>query len=265
MAAIRAETTKILTLPTLMLFTAVVVALSVGLQAISLSLYVDAIKGIDANGMIEIFAGQRAPAVAEITEQLIAGMFTVVPLVPVAGALIAGSEFRAGQIGVSLSATPSPARLLMAKAIATTAFTLALCLALAAVTSAMMLPAVRGWDPQILLSADVLAGYLRVAVIAVATTVMALGITMLARRALVAILVLAVLLAATISQLPARLSPTLDAALPISAARNLLFYATRDIAPPLTSGPVIAALVLAIWAAAALVIAMVAAKRRDAR
>lgn len=265
LSAVRAEATKIITLPSLVTFSAVVLLLCLGIQAASLDLSMKAMAGIDSSGMIEFFTGSRSPAVQVMTDQLISGMFTTVPLVPVAGALLAGSEFRTGQIGVSLMGTPSRVRLLVAKVIATAAFAAAVCCALALLTSAIMFPVVKDWNPGILVSSSVLSGYLRATLIAVCTTVMVLGITLMTRRAVTGILVLAVFLGATISQLAAAISPTLDAALPVSAARNLLFYYSPDIPPPLTSGPWAAALVLIGWAVVAVVASGVSMRRRDAR
>lgn len=264
-ALVRSELTKILTLPSVWIFLGVLLVLHVAVQAFSLGLYTDAVAGIDASGMIEIFEGERVPAVPEITEQLVAGMFAPVPLLPVAGALIAGSEFWTGQIGVSAAASASRVRLVAAKTVATGLVTVAACGVLALLTSAVMFPAVRSWEPSILVSGGVLTGYLRVTLVAVCATLVALGITLLTRRALVAILVLAVLLGVTISQVVAALAPAVDAALPISAARNLLFAESVNVVPPLTSGPSTAALVLVVWALAAVAASTAALTRRDAR
>lgn len=265
LAAVRSETTKILTLRSLLVCCAALLVLHAGIQAASLGLYADAVAGIDADGTIEIFTGSRVPAVEEVTEQLVAAVFQVVPLLPVAGALVAGSEFRTGQIGLSVTAVPSRVRLVAATAIATALLTAALCLVLALVTTAFMLPAVAGWNPEVLVSPAVLGGYLRVTVVAVCTTLTAWGIALVARRALVGVLVVALLLGATITQVVAALSPAVDAALPISAARNLLFHDSRDVVPPLTSGPWTAAVVLTAWAVVAVAVSAAVVGRRDAR
>lgn len=264
-AAIHAETTKIRTLRSLLVFSAALVVLHVAMQAIQLSLYVDAVAGIDTSGMIEIFAGSRVPAVPEMTEQLVATMFTPVPFLPVAGALIAGSEYWSGQIGTSVVAVPSRGRLLAAKAAATTLFTLALCLVLALLTTGFMFVAVKDWNPGLLVSRNVLTGYLRVTLIAVCINLLALGITMLTRRGLFGILAMALLLGLTITQIVAALSPGVDALLPISAARNVLFYGSRGIVPPLTSGPWFAAIVLLGWCAVAVAASVLALQHRDSR
>ena len=263
--AIRSEVTKILTLRSLMVYSTVLLLLCAGIQAVSLSLFVDAVAGIDPEGMIEIFEGSPAPAVPEMTEQLVAAMFTPVPLLPVTGALIAGSEFWTGQIGASVVATPSRVRLILAKTIATALFTVAVCVAFALVTTAVMFPAVQDWRPEILVSPAVLGGYLRVTLVAVCTTTIALGITMLTRRAITGTLVMALLLGVTITQVVAAISATIDAVLPLSAARNLLFHDARDITPPVTSGPWTAAFVLSAWALAAVAASVVMTERRDAR
>lgn len=265
LALVRSELTKILTLPSLRIFFGALLVLHVAIQVVPLGLYIDAVAGIDANGMIEIFEGERVPAVLEITEQLLAGMFAPVPLLPVAGALVAGSEFWTGQIGVSAAASASRVRLVAAKSIATALVTVTACVVLALITNAVMFPAVRDWDPSILVSGGVLDGYLRVTLVAVCATLVALGLTLLTRRALVGILVMAVLLGVTISQVVAALAPAVDAALPISAARNLLFSDSPDVLPPLTSGPSAAAIVLVVWALAAVAASAAALTRRDAR
>lgn len=264
-AAVRAELTKLATLPGLWLLTAALLAVHLVSLLASYGLYADAVAGIGADGMIEIFQGERLPAVPEMTEQLVAAVFTTVPLVPVAGALVAGAEFRSGQIGLSLAAVPSRPRLVVAKAVATAVYPVLLCAVLAAVTTAVMYPAVSSWRPGILVDGDVLRGYLAVTLVAVCATQLALGITLLTRRALAGILVMAVLLGATITQVLAAVAPALDAALPVSAARNLLFRDSAGISPPLTSGPAVATAVLLLWAGVALVAPALVLGRRDAR
>lgn len=265
LAAVRSEVTKILTLRSLLVCCAALLVLHAGIQAISLSLYADAVAGIDDRGLIEDITGTRVPAVPEVSEQLVAAVFQVVPLLPVAGALVAGSEFRTGQIGLSVMATPSRARLVAATAIAMALLTVALCVVLALVTTAFMIPAVAGWNPAVLVSPGVLGGYLRITAVAVCTTLTAWGIALVARRALAGVLVWALVLTATITQAVAALSPAVDAALPLSAARNLLFSDSRDVVPPLTSGPWTAAVVLTAWAVVAVAASVAVVGRRDAR
>lgn len=264
-AAIRSETTKIRTLRSVQLCCALLLLLCAGVQALALDLSVDAVAGIDADGTIELFAGSRVPAEEGVGELLVTGMFVAVPLLPVVGALAAGSEFPTGQIGTSVVATPSRVRLLAAQATAAALLALAVCVAFALLTTALMVPAVVGWRPAVLVSPDVLGGYLRVALVAVCTTLTSLGITVLTRRALVGVLLMALLLGLTVTQLLAGPFPAIDAALPVSAARNLLFHDSLDVVPPLTSGPWTGALVLLAWAALALVAAAAAVERRDAR
>jgi hypothetical protein len=265
LAAVRSELTKIFTLPSVLVLSAVLLALHVAVQLFSLSLFAEAVAGIDSNGMIEIFKGERLPAVQEMTEQLVAAMFTPVPLVPVVSAVIAGSEFRTGQIGSSITAIPSRVRLVAAKAVATALFAVALCVSFAVLTTVVMYSVVADWKPDILVSSSVLEGYLSATLIAVCATLIALGVTMLTRRALMGILVMALMLGFTISQVMAAVSPAVDAVLPISAARNLLFYNSRDIAPPLTSGPGTAVVVLLLWAVVAVAASVTIMTRRDAR
>lgn len=265
LATVRSEVTKIITLPSVLIFAVVLLVLHVAVQLFSLSLFADAVAGIDSSGMIEIFKGERLPAVQEMTEQLVAAMFTPVPLVPVAGAVIAGSEFWTGQIGSSLAATPSRVRLVVAKAVATTLFTVALCMSFAVLTTAVMYSVVADWKPEILVSGSVLGGYLSATLVAVCATLIALGVTMLTRRTLVGILIMALLLGVTITQVVAAISPAVDAVLPISAARNLLFYGSPGITPPLTSSPGIAAVVLMLWAVVAVAASAMIIARRDAR
>lgn len=265
LSVVRSEVTKIVTLRSLLSFYGGLLLLYLVIQVASLSLFVDAVRNIDSRGLIEIFVGQQVPAVQEMTEQLVAAMFTPVPLIPVAGAIIAGSEFWAGQIGVSVAATPSRVRLILGKAIATGLVTALMCVVLALATTAVMYPVVRSWNPAILVSGDVIGGYLRVTVVAVCTTLVALGIVLMTRRTLIGALVMALLLGVTITQILARVAPAVDAASPISAARNLLFYGARDVVPPLTSGPDTAVFVLVAWAAVAVAGSMVLSMYRDAR
>lgn len=122
--------------------------------------------------------------------------------------------------------------LVAAKAAATALFVAGLSLSFAVITTLIMLPAVRKWNLGILVHADVLAGYGRATLIAVTTTFITLGITLITRRALVGVLIMALLLGVTITQVLAFLSPAIDAGFPFSAARNLMFFGAGTLPRP---------------------------------
>ncbi len=97
-----------------------------------------------------------------------------------------------------------------------------------------MFPVVAGWNPLILVSPAVLAGYGRVVFVAVCLTVIALGVTLAARRALAGVIVIGLVFFAGISQVLARVSGQLDAVFsPYSAARNMVFFSSpAPVEPP---------------------------------
>ncbi|MFI7447324.1 ABC transporter permease [Nonomuraea sp. NPDC049714] len=262
-AVVRSELTKIVTQPTVWLVTGILVALHVLVQYQGAGLFRRAMSSITPDGMIQIFVGRTEPAEPALIELLVAGSLQICLFVWVLGAVIAGSEIRAGQLGVSVLAVPSRARLILGKAIATALYALVVGLVFAAIATAFMYLVVKDWNPSILWSQEAILGQSRILLLTVTITLVALGITLIARRTLVGIIAIAVLLGLTMTQLVALVSPVMDAFLPYSAARNLLLR--EGATPPLTADPLHATIVLIAWASISVAVAGVVVRRRDAR
>jgi len=263
LAVVRSELTKIVTQPTVWLVTGMLLALDVLVHLQGTGLFRKAMSSITPDGMVEIFVGRTEPAAPALVELLVAGSLQICLFVWVVGAVIAGSETRAGQLGVSVLAVPSRARLVLGKAIATGLYALGLGLVFTGIATAFMYTVVKDWNPSILWSREALIGQCRILLLTVTITLAALGITLIVRRTLVGIIAVAVLLGLTMTQLVAFISPVVDAFLPYSAARNLLLRGNAT--PPLTAGPVHATLVLIGWAFVSVAVAGFVVRRRDAR
>lgn len=262
-AVVRSELTKIVTQPTVWIVTGILLALHVLVQVQGTGLFRRAMASLTPDGMIEIFVGRTEPAVPALVELLVAGSLQICLFVWVLGAVIAGSEVRAGQLGVSVLAVPSRTRLVVGKAIATGLYALGVGVAFAAIATGFMYTVVKDWNPSILWSQEAILGQGRILLLTVTITLAALGITLIVRRTLIGIITVAVLLGLTMTQLVALVSPTIDAFLPYSAARNLLLR--EGAAPPLTAGPVHATIVLIGWAFLSVALAGFVVRRRDAR
>lgn len=218
MTAVRAELAKILTLRGAWAVTGVILALHVLVLAQQAGLYAEAVAGITPDGVIEIFVGQPEPAERAIIAAVVAGALQVGVFLPVLAAVVAGQEFRAGQLGVTLLAMPRRGRVLAAKLLATGLFVLAVAVVMAGVSVGFMYAAVKDWNPGLLVTGETFLGHARFLAFAVTYSLIGLAVTVAARSSLAGVVCTVVLFAVTMIQA----APDLDALLPLSAARNLL-------------------------------------------
>ncbi|PFG68168.1 hypothetical protein B0O41_3000 [Propionibacteriaceae bacterium ES.041] len=264
--AIRAELTKALSLPSVQLMLAALTALHVLIMSMNMPNIRDSLANITADGRIEFYGGQLVPAEQFLAELIVAFTFQGVMFIWVIGAVATGTEFRSGQIGQSLLTVPSRPRIVAAKALAIALISLAMGVLLALVSIGITYFTVRAWDSSFLWNEEALIGHGRMIFIAIAMNLIALAVTLIARRTLVGIIAMAVFLGLTMTQVVALISPTVDALLPVSALRNLLFAdVVGEVIPPLTAGPEHALITLTAWAIIPLIVAVIVLRRRDAR
>lgn len=263
LSTVRSELTKIVTLPSIWVATAIPLALFLLMQT---SIFSDSralVARVGADGFADL-DGRSVHAATEITQLLGVSVFNAGLLLPVLGALIAGTEFRGGQLGLTFVAVPDRTRLVLGKALATALYALALTFVCVLIGSVLTYVAVADWDPGLLWSPQMLAAHTRLLLFTVTITLWGLALTLIARRALTGIVASVVVMMLTMAQVVAMISPSLDALLPLSAARNLLLQG-RDAGAPLTGSVGQGAVVLAAWAVVTLVVAGAALRRRDAR
>jgi ABC-type transport system involved in multi-copper enzyme maturation permease subunit len=261
-AIVRSELTKILTAPFIMLVTGIILVLDAVILLQPMQLYADAVANITPEGVIEIFRGQRRPAEEALVGQLVAASLQAALFVPVLGALIAGQEFRDGQIGTSVLAVPRRGRLLVGKTIATASFVVLVAILISSLSSLFMYVAVREWDPSILWSGAALLGQAKFVFFAVSYTITVFAVTVAAGRTLAGIITIVVFLGLTMSQVLAAFAPWADALVPMSAGRNLLL---DPVGNALTGDPGSAAVVMVAWVLVTVCAAAVVLRRRDAR
>lgn len=260
-AAVRAELTKIITLRGGWLLLGAIVSLHLLVEWRALGLYAEAVSAIAPDGTIEVFAGQREPAEAAMLDGLVAASLQMSMFLPALAAVLAGHEFRGGQLALSVLAVPRRGRLMVAKALAAAVAMFVAALLVAAVSTTFTYLAVADWKPGLLLTTGAVAGQVKFLGYAVLLCLASYAITIVARSTLVGIMVGVVLLAATMTQVLATY-PVLDSLLPVSAGRNLLLDPAMS---DLTSDPPRAAVVLAGWALLTTLAAGIALARRDAR
>lgn len=260
---IRSEFTKFLTLPSVWIITGVPFVLFLFLQTTVLGDNTQMVENVRPDGMVE-YMGRLTRAETEVTQNIGISIFNAGLLLPILGAVIAGLEFRAGQLGLSFVAVPNRGRMILGKILATTLYVLGfgiLCIALATVFTYV---AVQDWNTDLLWSPDMMAAHGRLLLFMVTSTLIGLSITLITRRTLTGIITSVVLMMLTLAQVVALVSPVVDAFLPLSAARNLLLQG-RDAGAPLTGSAEHGAIVLIGWAVIVSVVAAVAMKRKDAR
>lgn len=260
---IRSELTKFLTLPSVWLATGVLLALNVFFQYQLLSFNIETVANVGPDGMSES-NGQPVHAETELREMLVASVFNPGLLFPILGAVIAGAEFRAGQLGLSMVAVPDRMHLVLGKVLATTACVLGLGAVCIVMAKAFMYAVVSDWNPGMLWSAETLAGEARLLLFIVTSTLIGVGITLITRRTLAGIVMTVILIMLTVTQVVAMISPGVDAFLPVSAARNLLLQGA-EAGAPLTGSAGHGAMVLIGWALVATVVAALVIRRRDVR
>ncbi|SJM53155.1 hypothetical protein [Brevibacterium aurantiacum] len=263
-SVIRSEFTKFLTLPGVWLVTGVIVLLFIYMQQSLHADHVSMIANVRPDGTADIGLG-----VVEVASQIRGSIGTAVMnaglLLPVLGAVIAGSEFKAGQLGLSLVAVPNRTRFVLSKVFAVGLYAAGLAIVFIAAALVLMYLAVKDWDPDVLWSAQTLQEAGRVLLYMVTITLTGAAITLVTRRTLSGIIVSIVLITLTFAQVVALIAPAVDAFLPLSAARNLMFQDAAILPVPLTGTELQGALVLTGWAAITSVVALVLIRRRDAR
>jgi hypothetical protein len=245
------------TLPSVWIATAIVFGVFLYCQYLAFDVNSDVIRGLH-DGADLLAAGQ------EIRWNLEAYVFNAGIVLPVLGAVIGGSEFRAGQIGMSVIAVPRRATIVVAKFVVGFAFALSLSLIWMACAVIVMSFAIGGEAFAALWDSAFLAGQSRILLFLLAFTLFPLGLALIMRRALACIVVAQLLIMLTMTQVIALVSPVVDAFLPLSAARNLLLQGAGN-PVPLTGSAGGGALVLVGWVAALFIGATIAIVRRDAR
>lgn len=262
---IRSELTKIITLPNVWIVTGILLAIGLFFQYQSMNLIVESLETLDANGM-HWWYGRPVDAELDLFSSMGSVIFNPGIFFPILGAVIAGAEFRMGQLGLSVLAVPSRTRFVIGKTIATALYALMIGLIFAVMTLFSTYFAVKNWQPNLIWRPEALMQIAGGVLFIVAITLLTLGITLVARRTLNGILVMGGFIGVTISQVFAAFIPVLDALTPISAARNFLLQFDTGIPwPPFSSSPETGALVLAGWVVVMFIISIITIQRRDAR
>lgn len=205
--------------------------------------------------------GEGAAGTALI-ENLESSIFNPGILLVILGAIIAGAEFRSGQLGMSVVAVPARPQLVAAKVLATLFLVIIIGLIWSLLGIALTLAAAPEVGLGALWQAGLAEGLARILLFMASFAVFPLSLSLIARRALTGIIAAMILIMLTMSQIVALASATLDSLLPLSAARNLLLQGT-DNPVPLTGSAVNGATILALWALATTAIAMAHLSRRD--
>ncbi|WP_017539746.1 ABC transporter permease [Nocardiopsis halophila] len=260
---VRSELTKILTLRSVWIATGAIIALNLFFQYQNFPFVIETVANVRGDGLSEV-DGRLVDAETELRQTLGVSVFNPGLLFPILGAVIAGAEFRAGQIGLSVVAVPDRIRLVIGKVVAATAFVLGLGIVCILIATASTYIAVRNWNPGMLWSGAMLAVDARLLLFIGTSALIGVGITLISRRTLAGVVATVVLIMLTMAQLVAAVSPAVDAFLPFSAARNLLLQG-RDAGAPLTGTAVHGGAVLLGWAVVATVSAALVIDRRDAR
>jgi hypothetical protein len=262
---IRSEFTKIITQPSVWIATAIILAIGLLFQYQSFSLNLQMMETLDTNGM-HWWYGKPIPLELSIFNSMSAVIFNPGLFSIILGAVIAGAEFKTGQLGLSVLVVPSRPKFVIGKTIATALYALVLGLILAAMTLFFTFFSVKNWQPNLIWTGSALKEVAGGVFLIVTLTLLTLGITLITRRTLQGMLVMGGFMGVTMSQFVARFVPTLDALTPISAARNFLLQSVADIpGPSFSSSPVTGALVLAGWIVVMFIVSMATIQRRDAR
>lgn len=264
-AIIRSELTKILTSPSVWIVTVILLALSLLYQYQGMAITKEVLETLDADGM-HWWYGRPVDAELDQFSTMGAVIFNPGIFFPVLGAVIAGAEFRTGQLGLSVLAVPSRTRLVIGKTIATALYALIIGFIFTIMTILSTYLAVKDWQPDLIWRSEALTQMVGGVLFIVAITLITFGITLITRRTLFGIVVMGGFIGVTLSQVIASFIPDLDALTPISAARNLLLQNDTGIqAAPFSSSPEIGALVLIGWVLLAFIVSMITVQRRDAR
>ncbi|GBF74726.1 ABC transporter permease [Paenibacillus sp. 598K] len=265
MAIIRSEFTKIITQRSVWIVAAILLAINLFYQYQAFSLNLETLQTLDENGM-HWWYGKPVDAELDFFDTMGAVLFNPGLFFILLGAVIGGAEFRAGQLGLSVLAVPARPRLVIGKTIAAVLFALLSGLVYAALTFIFTYQCVKGWQPGLIWRPE---AWIKVAggvFFMVAITVLTLGVTLVTKRTLYGILIMAGAILITMTQILTLVNPILDAWTPISAARNLLLQSDSGVAgPPFSSSPELGAWVLAVWLLGLFLASIAAVTRRDAR
>lgn len=265
---IAGELIKLLTLPAARRMTLVLLAAGIYLDVQASIGLRDSLSTLDADGLVHAYITGPVNAEADFLGSLGTDLLTLATLLtPALGAFVAGSEFRSGQIGLSVLAAPRRWRLVTAKALALAAHTLVVGILLALVSTASTWWTVRDWRPELLVRGEAVERMAGGVVLMVATALLGLALALIARRTLAGIVTLVVFALITTTQALAVHTPLLDALTPLSAARNALLqtgYAVPQAGGAgFSSAPLAGWLVVAAWVLGSLTVAAAALRRRD--
>jgi ABC-type transport system involved in multi-copper enzyme maturation permease subunit len=261
-AAVRAEFTKITTMRSVWITTGVILALHLVIQAANLRINADAVAAITPTGTIELYENDPQPAYRALVDFLVASSFQMGVFLPILAVIMAGQEFRGRQLGQSLLAVPRRGRLIVAKTVAIAGFLTLVSVVIAGISTGFLYAATKDWDSGLVTSADAVEGQARFLAFAVLTGLVSVALTVLGRGTLAGVGATVALIALTMTQLVASLTPALDSLLPLSAGRNLLLNPAHN---ELSAEPGQALVVLIAWPIVALAAAGIALSRRDAR
>lgn len=268
-ATIRSEFTKILTLPSVWIATGALLAVTFFLQLQSYRFTGLKLETLDSNGMLHWYSAGPVPADLEILADMGANIFNPGVFFPVLGAVIAGAEFRMGQLGISVLAVPNRIRLVMAKAIATTIYALGFSVVVTSMTIVTYAFALKDWRPDLIWHPQAFIGFAGSILFVIAITLISFAITLITRRTVLGILVMMGFVGTMLTRVLYGISPTLDALTPMSAARNWLLQDAAEWnpagGPAFTSSPMVGGIVLAAWAILTPLCAAFIIQRRDAR
>lgn len=260
----RSEFTKFLTLPGVWIVTGIIVLLFLYMQQNTYGDNLAMVQGVRPDGTAETFFGFVHVA-TQIRGSIGTAVMNAGLLLPVLGAIIAGTEFKTGQLSLSLVAVPNRTRFVVGKLLAIILYVIGLALVFSTIALVLIFLVVKDWDPGLVWSSAMAQEIGRVTLFMVATTLTGAAITLIARRTLIGIILSIVLLTLTFAQVVALISPVADAFLPFSAARNLMFQEAAVLPVPLSGTELQGALVLTGWAVVSSAIALVLLRRRDAR
>lgn len=262
-STIRSEFTKFLTLSSVWIVTGILFAMFLYIQSLSFGENTEMMANVRPDGMVESL-GELVFAETEITQYLGTGILNASVVLPMLGVVIAGAEFRTGQLGLSLVAVPNRTRMILGKIFATSIYVLCYGVLCITIATGFTYVTIKDWNPSLLWSTDMWAAHGRLLLFMVTITVIGLAITLITRSTLTGIITSVVMLMLTFAQVIALISPTVDAFLPFSAMRNLLFQG-GDAGPPLTGSAEHGAIVLIGWAVIGSVVATIVTNRKDAR
>lgn len=265
-ASIKSEFTKIITLRSVWLVTCILLSAGIFFHSIALSGFLENLETIDANGM-HWFYQKPVNAETDFYSMIGTSIFNPGILFSLLGAVIAGEEFRNGQLGTSLLAVPSRTRLTVSKIVATSLYTLCIGLIYSVISYITAYLVVKDWRPELLWSLDVLFQNVSSIIFLIIITLISLGLTLIVRQTLWGVVIMGGFLGITMTQLFANISFWLDALTPISAARNLFLqvYDTGIGGAPFSSSNLVGGIVLSIWLIVVLFMAVLLMKGRDAR